>query len=324
MTRLFAALALAAVGCLEPLVDDTPTGGDHVLPPGTVLPTLAAADPAAADEVEAYDGVDDLVPLDTAFAAGGAIHTWDFGPAPTFAAPVFMLVRRTATGPERVAHNTLVDTVPGDAGYSPFWSMYLVYVTDRYQGEVIPSVAALDDALTKGLIEPPDPQEFAVNCPVVADDVALASGLGAATIPPNGHFNVKGRTVAYFDFGMMPLVDRVRLVETARYQLRREGGEPLSEPVRGVDITGDGDARDSNDVLAVDPSAALRSPLCRTIDVADQATTASIDTSGDETMADLRAADQLFDPEPVAGTVVAFHITDVLRNCPVQRQAGGL
>jgi hypothetical protein len=52
--------------------------------------------------------------------------------------------------------------------------------------------------------------------------------------------------------------------------------------------------------------------------------TSSIDTTGDDTMADLRAASQLFAPAPVAGTVVGFRVTDELRNCVAQRQAGAL
>ncbi|MBK9033567.1 MAG: hypothetical protein IPL61_20275 [Myxococcales bacterium] len=323
MKLVLAALPLALAGCLDPLVDDTAVGGDRVLPAGTVLPRVAD-DPVLAAQVATHDGVDGVVPLLGGFAAGAPYHGWDFGPTPTFAAPVFVPVRRTADGFERVAHNTLVETLPGDRGYSPYWSLYLVYVTDRWQGEVIPSVAALDDALARGLIEPPEAQPVAVNCPTVAADVTLEVGGGAPPALPNGEFNVRGRTVPYFDFGLLPLLDRVAVPEVARYRLRREGGEPLSEPVRGVDMTGDGDTVDSNDILDVDPASALTSPLCRTVEVVVPVTTGSIDTSGDDTMADLRTATQLFAPGPVVGTVISFRATDDLRNCVVQRQVGGL
>jgi hypothetical protein len=104
-----------------------------------------------------------------------------------------------------------------------------------------------------------------------------------------------------------------------RYVVRREGQEPLSEPIRHVDITGDGDTRDTNDIYDLDPAAATPSPACRTVNVVVPAATGSIDTSGDQTMADLRRADQLFAPGPVAGTVVAFDVTDELHNCALVR-----
>jgi hypothetical protein len=50
--------------------------------------------------------------------------------------------------------------------------------------------------------------------------------------------------------------------------------------------------------------------------------TASIDTSMNQSLADLDRATQLFAPGPVAGTVVAFQETDELRNCaPVRGDA---
>ena len=52
--------------------------------------------------------------------------------------------------------------------------------------------------------------------------------------------------------------------------------------------------------------------------------TASIDTTMNDAAADVKAADQLFAPDPVPGMVVAFEATDELTNCPQQRTAGGL
>ena len=113
-------------------------------------------------------------------------------------------------------------------------------------------------------------------------------------------------------------------LEGAGYRLHREGGEPLSEPFRGVDLTGDGDTADSNDVLDLPAGDPWPSPLCQRVEVAVPSTTASIDTSHDETIAELTAAAQLFAPGPVAGTVIGFQVTDDLRNCPVQKLEGGL
>lgn len=325
-SRLALAAALAApllAGCLDPLVGDTPLPPDTLRPPGTALPAVDD-DPALAAQIVAHDGVDGLVPRIRAFAEGTPIQTWDLGPAPDFVAPVYFLVRRTGDTFTPVAHNTLVDSLPGDPGYSPYWAAFRVVVTDTYQGEIIPSVAALDDAEARGLIERPEPLPFAIDCPIVASDVRLEVGGDAAPMPPPRRFNVKGRTAAYFDLGAMATVDGVHVGEVRHYVLRREGGEPLSEPVRGVDLTGDGDLADTNDIYDRAPAAMPVTPRCRTVSVAVPADADSIDTTHDDTRADLTRADQLFAPGPVAGTVRAYTVTDDVRHCVVQRAEGGL
>jgi hypothetical protein len=320
---LAAAPLLLAAGCLDPLVADTPAPADTILPAGSILPAVDD-DPELLEELEEYDGVDELVPRITAFAGCATVHTWDLGPAPAFVAPIYFLVRRTGDTFTPVAHNTLVDALPGDPGYSPYWASFRVVVTDRYAGEVFPSVASLDEAEARGLIERPAAQPFALDCPIVAGDVRLEVGGGQPPLAPQRHANVKGRTVAYFDFGPMTVADDgVHVDEVRRYQVRREGGEPLSEPVRNVDLTGDGDTGDSNDVYERAPVEARPVPRCRTVEVAVPADTASIDTSHDETLADIVSADQLFTPAPVAGTVLAFHVTDDVRHCVIQRSEGG-
>jgi len=112
--------------------------------------------------------------------------------------------------------------------------------------------------------------------------------------------------------------------ESLLLRLAREGQPPLSEPVRGVDMTGDGDIVDTNDILTAQSSEEGYFPACRLIDVQVPQGYASIDTASDETVADFRSTGDLFDPDPVAGNVVAFSDRDEIRNCAVQRESGGL
>jgi hypothetical protein len=264
---------------------------DTIMPPGTELPSIDD-DPDLAEELDEYDGVDGLIPRLNAFANGAPVRAWDFGPAPPFAAPVYRLVKRSGEDLVFVPHNPLVDSLPGDPGYSPY--------------------------------ERPASQPLAIDCPIVASDVRLEVGGGEPPMAPPRRFNVRGFTVAYYDFGLMAVdEDRVRVPDVRRYVVRREGGEPISEPLRGVDMTGDGDTNDTNDIY-VRTLGERPTPRCRTVSVAVPAATESIDTHADETMAALRDAEQLFDPDPVAGTVVAYTITDEVRHCVFQREDGGL
>ncbi|MFN0249692.1 MAG: hypothetical protein ACKV2T_22615 [Kofleriaceae bacterium] len=324
MKTLIVISSVAAIGCLGPQVSDRSAPTGHLLPAGSIVPS-AEEDLRVREQIRVFDGVDELVPLHNGFAAGSSMRIWSFGPTVDFAAPVYMLVQRDGATVTRVPHNTIVDTIPGDAGYSPFWAMFFVPVTSAYAGEQITSVAAIDEAVALGIVELPEAQPFAVNCPAVASDVLLDIGDGRPPISPPSRFYVSGRTVAYFDLGMMPLEpDRVSVPEARRYELRREGGEPLSEPVRGIDLVGDGDLVDTNDVYERAANDPARSPLCRTVRVAVPASTSSIDTSQDDGVAQLRSAEQLFSPAPVAGTVVAYSIEDELINCAAQRTPAGL
>jgi hypothetical protein len=307
--------ACMAAGCIGPQVEDEPGPGNAVLPAGSELPDVED-DPELAEQIEENDGVDALVPIVNGFADGVSRSYWDFGPAPAFSAPIFVLFRRDGTNLVRVPHPPLVEVAPGDPGYSPYWAVFQVIVTDDYRDEVIPSVAAIDEAVRRGLVEPPVYHVGeAVNCPVVADDVMLERPGGMSPVGPPSVAHYRGVRIHYFDVGHMPIDDDTVIPEVRRYVLRREGQEPLSERIRNVDMTGDGDTHDTNDVLDLAADDPLPSPSCRRVDVAVPTNTASIDTSMDQAVADIKRATQLFAPGPVTGTVVAFQETDELRNC---------
>lgn len=312
-------VAGALAGCLDPLVSDEPGPSAELLPAGAEVPPISD-DPARDAQLAAADGVDGLVPLRSAFAAGAPLRLWDFGPAPAFAAPLYVVVDPAG---QRIDHPTIIDAMPGDPGYSPYWAVFLVEIAPAYQGERLTSFAAVGAAVGAGLVQAPRAVGAAVNCPAVHDDVTLDVGAGLPPLPPPTQFYYRGHTVPYYDFGPMPVVGSAAVPIVDRYELRREGGEPLSEPARGVDLTGDGDLADTNDVHTHGREP-MRSPACRTVRVVIARTLGSIDTTGSDQLADVMDAAQLFAPAPVAGTVVAVSVTDELRNCAAQRAPGGL
>jgi len=232
---------------------------------------------------------------------------------------------------ELVKRLVLPDLVPGDSAYSPFWSMFTVPVTDSYRGELIPSLAALEEAQRIGIVGAAEQTDTFANCPVVADDVRLDLGPGQPPLAPIPGF-YRGLTVSYIDFnavvGQVPqplLADGVHMPIGDLYTVGREGSAIVSEPVRGVDITGDGDLADTNDVLAI--ATSNDSPLRRVIEVtaprigAPGEDVALIDTTGDQAMSDVRAIEDMFTVsggglEPRPDRVVAIRDTGALRNLP--------
>ena len=317
------AAAILAPACIEPQVSDEPGLPGLILPAGSEV-SSAHDDPVIERQIDQNDGLGDEILRVHGFAGGASVTYWDFGPAPDFAAPLFVLFRAGEGGElEPLAHPPVIDAIPGDTGYSPFWATFALVVTDDYQDELLTSFAAVQEAEQLDLIEPPQLLEVGVNCPVVSRDVTLEVGDGEL-VPASSRFFWRGMTVDYYDFGRFTLEEDADVTESPRYVIRREGEEPLSEVVRRLDITGDGDVNDTNDVLAHRFDEPGFSPLCATVNVAVVGDTASIDSSGDETMSSIQAATDLFDPDPIPERVVAFEPTEDLRNCPQQRVPGAL
>lgn len=318
-----AALGVATgIGCLDPMVSDEVPPRGLVLPAGTEVPE-AHEDPDIEGLIAANDGVDGEVPLLSGFAAGGPVGYWDFGTAPSFAAPLWVLVERT--GEDRlvpIGHNTIAQVIPGQPRYSPYWTVCFVEVTSAYAGEIIPSLEALQEAQDLGLVLAPVPQDMVVNCPVVAGDVTLEVGDGQPALEPPSLLYWEGRAVRYYDFGVVPMKDPATVEDAPMYLLRREAGEPLSEPIRHVDMTGDGDTKDTNNIFANGPEHPDYTSLCRVVEVAVPSDYQSIDSSGDQTVADFRDASDLFDPDPVPSNVISYTNTEQRFNCPRQLAPG--
>lgn len=323
---LLALLVPSLGACLDPQVGDELGPRGFVLPAGTEVPS-AHDDPYINQRIADNDGVDGVVPRLSAFANGAPTHYWDFGKSPSFAAPLFALVERNAEGElELLPHKTIVDAIPGDPGYSPYWSVLHLEVTDLYNGELITSFAAVEEAQERGLLLAPTLPTFAVNCPAVATGVTLDVGLGPdESLPPPSEFFWQGKTVRYYDLGTMPITDGTIALESAVLVVSREGKEPLSEPLRRVDMTNDGDAFDTNNVFEMARDDENYSPLTRQIDIVlPDDGFPLLDTTADQTESGLKTFSDIFDPEPLPGRLVAFDRTEELRNLPQQSEEGGL
>lgn len=330
--RVFWALCIlpaTASGCLEPRVSDEVPSPGLILPPGSIVPGIAT-DELLAAQVDQNDGVDRRVPLNSAFVGGGQVRFWDFGPAPDNSAPLVFLRRPTTDGSiDLVPHPPILDVIPGDPNYTPFWAVWHVDVSDSYAGEVIPSLQALQEAQSLGLVSAPEQRPAYLNCPVVHPDVRIEVGAGNDDAAPSPGF-YRGVQVDLVNFAFRPLLeDKTHVPVADLYVLKREGGDPLSEVTRGVDMTGDGDTNDSNNLFQHARDDDPYTPLSRIVIVTVPAAYMSIDSYQDEAMADATDDAQLFEtgsdpPAPRAGAVLAVERTDELRNLPVQEEPGEL
>jgi LPXTG-motif cell wall-anchored protein len=124
-------------------------------------------------------------PLVQGWSKGQEVFYPDFGANPATAAPIWVLIygMNPDGTPDFVeGQNNIIDTVPGDPGYTAFWDVQLVTVPADYEPNSIRSAA---DVLTAGF-EIAD-AGMVVNCPVVSvAEAASPAPTGTEGLPSAG------------------------------------------------------------------------------------------------------------------------------------------
>ncbi len=320
-------LVLVLSGCAEP---------DLYLPAGATVPSVTT-DAARLSLLDDNDGVEREVLRVNSFVDGGPTVYWGFGMVDDAPMDLYVLCRTEGIGACRpiAEHPPIAEAMPGMPEYHPFGRIVEVEVTAAYAGQRIPSVEALEQAVARGLLRAPVRTLRYREIPLVHPDVRLEVDEGVFVEPTSVY--AEGFEGAAFDFslthGEYRLVDERGGVVLVRnvYVLTRDGETmPLGEPMRMMDLTGDGDTNDSNQIFGVGLASPDYTPLWRMVTVTVPATYASIDTTMDETMAEYMDAHDMFDVAfdytitPIAGRVVSFEVTDRLINCPLQTAPGSL
>ena len=238
-----AAACLLMSSCLGPQTSDDLPVVNTSYPAVEDIPALESV-PALEYQLLTHQGFEPgLIPLRMGFVDGAPSPYWDFGPGTTLLAPVYLLVTDIAQDGSSFTplpdHPVLFGVIPGQFGYTPLWQVVLVPITSAYSSERITSVGALQTARDEGLLGSFVDLPIAVVCPIVHRDTRLEDRDGERT-PRIAYW--EGYKVGYYDLGFAVVdVEKSTGTEDAFYALRREGGEPLDESVRGVDMNGDGD-----------------------------------------------------------------------------------
>lgn len=266
-------VASSLCGCLDGGSADPIGYSSHVLDEDARIPR-AEDDMLLMMRIGGNDAVDEIVPLRTAYAAGRAVRYWDFGTASSSAEPVWVFRRRGTDGAaEAFGHPDLIDSVPGDMGYSPIRALFLVVVTGDYDGQRITSAQALEDAIELGLVEEPMAMAVAVNWPVVLAGTVIEVGEGDAPIEPVEAY-YRGRVVMHVPLGGMLenvgtfVLERGAISTPNVYVLRRQNEvDALDEAVLERDLNEDGDMQDSNVVFSVDAGEAGYTSIWQQVEV---------------------------------------------------------
>lgn len=318
-------LALTAAACLDPLSSDEldPTG---VFGPAEGTPAMqphVEDNPDLARNVEQFPR---SVAYLKGYADGRKVDYWNVpGAIEDFVVPMFIVVDRKANN---AMGRPIIDVLPGDRGYSPWWRRVLVYTTDKYNGERIWSREGVDLAVRMGLLEAPVPTTDVVDCPVVQrDTVVPVSATDTATLTFAWYRNQRVSWVEFKQPVQVPLDVRAMPKYPVYIFQRIDQPSPIYEFLTGVDADGDGRLINSNNVFAADVGRPRYSHLWYVTFVRTVSGYPSIDNTRTATVG-IDSEAEIVDPETGAirsSSVLAVQeVETALVNCPIQSPGGGL
>lgn len=324
MTRRSLQLALllaAATGCLDPAeeaIDLSTRFG-----PADVAPADAPHVEDSALLAKNVERFTTTVVYLNGYSQGEPVKFWRLdGPNPSFLASMFIIVG--ADGP---IGRPIIDVLPGDTGYTPWWREVEVRTTAKYAGEKIWSRDAIDAGISAGILEMPVEKETVRNNPVILREARIPVDVDQTVEPTWGWY--RNQRVSWVEFtDRIPVELGLRAMPSFPvYVLQRiDDADPLYEFVTRNDLNRDGDLDDTNNIFGKKPGQEGYSPLWYTDYVRVRSDYPSFDTGEP---VGLSAEDQFLDPAGViiSSLVIPNGITearDLLVNCPIQRVKGGL
>jgi hypothetical protein len=150
----------------------------------------------------------------------------DYGPQSNVAVPILAFFQAASPTTPFAGQRNIIDTIPGQPGYSDFWRVYKVLAPSGYVANTIRSLA---DAVVSGYtIEMTD---IVVNCPVVNPNATIA---GSSATPVSGWY--RNRDVSYFDEGARSLADGSVVRDAPIYAFFQADGTPVPGQRNVIDV----------------------------------------------------------------------------------------
>jgi hypothetical protein len=266
-SRLLSAVCtLALCACLEQ-AREIPGYSVQVLPAGSRVPRAENDELLAKQIATGTSARGPEVSLLTGYAGGREILYWDLGTASDSAKPIWMLTR----GGKPLTHFPIVDSLPGDSSYGPMRVLFTAEVTAQYDGELLTSLAALEDAVELGLVREPKREGTFVSYPIVPRDLVLLRP-DEPPIEPRELY-AKGVIAHYLPLSMPAPLKGPSAPSATAYLLQRQNElSQLDEGARQLDLNDDGDQNDTNTIFDLEagsePSSGLWSALLVTVPAA--------------------------------------------------------
>jgi hypothetical protein len=307
-------LLAISTGCLDPLVDDE-IAGENVFGDPSIAPADAPHvedDPAFADRLSSFT---QNVAYLQAFAEGERVRYWNVdGANASFIAPMFLV-----EGSSRA----IIDVIPGEIGYSPWWRIVTVKTTSSYAGQRIWSRAAIEAGVRLGILEEPVDTDQVVSCPVALRGTEVPLGMSrTATTSWVWYRNMRVDWIRFNDQTTVPVDQREMPIFPVYVFQRINEALPIYEFVTRVDVNGDGILDASNNVFSSKPGGYRYSPLWFFSFVRTSADLRSVDSS--TTTIDVTREEDIVGDQRSPKVLSVMDHEDQLVNCPIQRTEGEL
>src|SRR3989454_4253541 len=142
----------------------------------------------------------------------------DYGPQSNVAVPILAFFQAASPGTAVAGQRNIIDTIPGQPGYSDFWRVHKVLVPSGY---VPNSIRAFEEAVASGYAI--EVTNILVNCPVVNHNATIQ---GSSATPVSGWY--RDREVFYFDQGTNSPSDGSVVRDAPIYAFFHSDGSPVA------------------------------------------------------------------------------------------------
>jgi hypothetical protein len=325
---VFGSFSIAVMaGCtLDPLVSDeidlARVFGDPSLAPEEA--PHVEDNPDYRDQLSLFPSA---VPYLRGYVKGERVWYWRIDQeVPDFIVPYYVLEFKDGT-----QQRAIVDVIPGEGGYSPWWRKIIVRTTDKYTNEKIWSRDAIDAGVKLGILEEPEDTTTIITAPIVRRDVRIKidpMNWNAEAEPSWGWYRNQRVSWIIFDADV-EVPNGVRLMPRAPVYVLRRVNElmPLNEHASGVDLDGDGRIVTSNNIFPVTVGELGYTPMWYPVLVKTVEDYVSIDNTGPGVEPGLTAESQflgadysvVISPLVVPPLQMRRELTEL---CPIQRTPG--
>ena len=150
----------------------------------------------------------------------------DYGAQSNVALPILAFFQAASPTTPVAGQRNIIDTIPGQPGYSDFWRVYKVLAPSGY---VANSIRSLADAVASGYAI--EETTLVVNCPVVNPNATIQ---GSSASPVSGWY--RNREVFYFDHGANSPAHGFVVDDAPIYAFFHADGTPVAGQGNVIDV----------------------------------------------------------------------------------------
>lgn len=246
------ALIASSTGCLEPF-DEGELGVDQVFGPPDIPPDEVPRVDADGQDLEEFTT---LIEYLEGWVDSSTVGFWRVnGKLNTSVAPVWRLEREG-----ELFGLPIVDAIPTDQGYTPFWRLHRVPVTEAYNDERIWSRDAVEAGIRLGILAPAVVTETVLVAPIVIQSLTYETVTGDKSPTDVWYRNQRASWVRFPR--ALNLSDEVREIQPSLSYTLQRISQPfvLDEWLESIDFDQDGLLRSTHRVFERSGT-----PLCRDV-----------------------------------------------------------